>query len=81
MRAYALYAAVAVLAAGCTSTTPEWDRRFGQSMRTATAQQARSAAPAAAAPDGMDGKSAEAVMHRYRHAPAARPADPATERR
>ncbi len=57
----------ASLLVACGSTTPNWDARFGDSVRMLNAQQV--ARPQAAANQdpvaGMDGKSARAAVERY----------------
>ncbi len=62
-----LAAALAALLAACAPTTPQLDRRAGDAVRIAFAQQV--AHPGAAAnPDpvaGLDGKSARAALERY----------------
>jgi hypothetical protein len=72
---YPFVAALALLAAGCAGTTPEWDSRFGLSVRTDHAQQVRNPAPATQAPDGLDGKAAGAAMARYRQVAPRQSAD------
>ncbi|MFM9433478.1 type IV pilus biogenesis protein CpaD/CtpE [Janthinobacterium sp. CG_23.3] len=73
-----LAAALAALLAGCAPTTPQLDRRAGDAVRIAFAQQV--ARPGAAANQdpvaGMDGKSARAVLERYQKS-FAEPAPPA----
>lgn len=68
-------AAAAVLLAGCVSTSPGFDGRFGDSVRNTMASQV--ADPAASANTnpvlGLDGRAAQAVQRRYEasfHAPA-----------
>ncbi|HEX8612550.1 MAG TPA: hypothetical protein VF800_14790 [Telluria sp.] len=65
-----------VLLSACASSTPHWDARFGQSLRSALA--AQEIAPGAARDNrpvnGLDGKSAAAAQERYQRsaeAPAA----------
>ncbi|MDQ1832244.1 MULTISPECIES: hypothetical protein [Massilia] len=67
--------ALTVCLAGCSST-PRWDARFGQAVRTSLAAQVidpsavRNTRPVA----GLDGKTAAAAQERYQHsaeAPAA----------
>jgi hypothetical protein len=60
---------LALLLAACAhSSTPRLDRRFGDAVRLAMAQQVRDPASAGnrAPADGLDGPSAHAVMQRYR---------------
>ncbi|HJW26890.1 MAG TPA: hypothetical protein VJ576_18470 [Rhodocyclaceae bacterium] len=58
----------AALAAGCASTTPNYDRHFGAAVRTARAQQtinpdaSRNTEP----PAGIDGVAAKEAMGQYR---------------
>lgn len=53
--------------AGCMSTSPAWDARFGEAARVVAAQQvinpdaSRNADPVA----GVDGKAAQAAMGEY----------------
>ena len=56
------------LAACAHGSTPQLDRRFGDAVRLAMAQQVRDPASAGnrAPVDGLDGPSAHAVMQRYR---------------
>ncbi|NHZ44746.1 hypothetical protein [Massilia aquatica] len=66
----------ATLWLGACSSTPHWDARFGQSLRTALAAQAidPGAAHANRTVSGLDGKSAAAAHERYQRsaeAPAA----------
>ena len=64
------WAALALLACGaqgCVSTTPDWDRRFGDATRSNLAAQV--IAPGAAANRdpafGLDGPSARAAIENY----------------
>ena len=61
--------APAALLAACASSTPQWDVRFGESVRGALATQAVN--PAAARNQdpvaGLDGKAARAALERYEH--------------
>lgn len=55
-----------VLAAACTSPTPNYDARFGDAVRQA--RLAQTLHPGLVSTDpvaGMDGKSAEAAVQRY----------------
>ena len=61
------------LLGGCTSTTPRWDRDFGNSVRATMASQiidpgaARNPTPVS----GLDGRAALGAQDRYEHsAPA-----------
>ena len=56
------------LAACAHGSTPQLDRRFGDAVRLAMAQQVRYPASAVrrTPADGLDGPSAQAVMQRYR---------------
>ena len=56
------------LAACAQGSTPQLDRRFGDAVRLAMAQQVRDPASAGnrTPADGLDGPSAHAVMQRYR---------------
>jgi type IV pilus biogenesis protein CpaD/CtpE len=61
---------------GACSSTPRWDARFGQSLRSALAAQVidPDAARANRPVNGLDGKAAAAAHERYQHsadAPAA----------
>ncbi|MHA6909688.1 hypothetical protein ACQUJS_14845 [Ralstonia pseudosolanacearum] len=62
-----LCGALAVLLAGCMTTTPVYDKHFGEAVRTVTSMQTLN--PRAAANTdpvfGMDGRSATAAMDRY----------------
>lgn len=53
--------------AACASTTPHWDARFGDSVRSLNAQQVvRPQAAVNADPvAGMDGRTARAALERY----------------
>lgn len=59
--------ALAVLLAACAPTTPQWDGRFGDSLRVSMASQVanpeavRNADPVA----GIDGRAARAAHERY----------------
>ena len=70
----ACFAALALLG-GCASTTPDWDRHFGDSTRLTLQRQvlcpdaARRAAPAA----GMDGAAAVAAYESYQKSFRERP--------
>ena len=60
---------LALQLAACThGSTPQLDRRFGDAVRLAMAQQVRdpSSAGNRTPADGFDGPSAHAVMQRYR---------------
>ncbi len=63
---FAAIASIALMAA-CASTTPNWDARFGDSVRGLNAQQvARPQAVSNADPvAGMDGRAARAAIERY----------------
>lgn len=68
MKTMHLSLAAALLAlGGCAATTPQWEARFGDSVRQARAQQLVD--PAAAGhsprPEGLDGKAAAANMRDY----------------
>lgn len=68
MNTMQLLAAGTLLAlAGCAATTPQWDTRFGDSVRQARAQQLVD--PAAGGrtprPEGLDGKAAAATQRDY----------------
>ncbi len=58
---------LALIASGCTSTTPRIDSQFGDAARIAIAQQTINpdAGKNPAADKGMDGKAALEVMDRY----------------
>lgn len=64
--------------AGCMSTSPAWDARFGEAARMAAAQQlinpdaSRNADPVA----GMDGKAAQAAIGEYGKSFAQPPSQP-----
>lgn len=70
--------APAALLAACASSTPQWDARFGESVRGALAAQAinpgaaRNQNPVA----GLDGKAARAALERYEHSFTTPPAPP-----
>jgi hypothetical protein len=68
MSCKSLYAMLASLPlAACVSTTPHWDARFGQSVRTAVASQTIHPG-AGASPDavsGIDAKAALGAQKRY----------------
>lgn len=55
------------LSLGACSSTPHWDARFGQSLRSALAAQVidPGAARADASVNGLDGKAAAAAHERY----------------
>ena len=54
--------------AACVSTTPHWDRQFGQSVRTAVASQTLHPGAVNADPvAGIDGKAALGAQKRYEH--------------
>jgi len=63
-----LVAAAAITAAGCASTTPHYDKHFGEAVRTARAQQtinpeaSRNPDPVA----GIDGVAAKESIGQYR---------------
>lgn len=62
-----LAASAACLLSACALTTPEWDANFGNSVRTAFAQQIINP-DASQNPDpvsGMDGRAARETMDRY----------------
>jgi hypothetical protein len=68
MRSMHLVMAAALLAlGGCAATTPQWEARFGDSVRQARAQQLVDPAAAGRAqrPEGLDGKAAAANMRDY----------------
>lgn len=60
------FAALAPLV-GCSSTTPYWDARFGEAVRTTTAQQIINpeASLNADPVTGVDGKAAAGAMGEY----------------
>ncbi|WP_298235034.1 hypothetical protein [uncultured Azohydromonas sp.] len=62
-----LAAAVLLALAGCAATTPEWDARFGDTVRQARVQQLVDPAAGARAPrpEGLDGKAAAATQRDY----------------
>ncbi|MFD0669609.1 hypothetical protein ACT80S_17945 [Ramlibacter sp. MAHUQ-53] len=61
-----LLLAAAAASAGCaTSVTPNYDARFGLSVREARAAQTLNPAPAAAPAQGLDGRAAREAMGRY----------------
>lgn len=65
MRTVPLLSLLAVLA-GCASSTPNYDMRFGDAVRQA--RQAMTLNPGVASPDpiaGMDGKAAHEASGRY----------------
>ena len=70
--------APAALLAACASSSPQWDARFGESVRGAMAAQV--ADPAAARNQnpvaGLDGKAARAALERYEHSFTTPPAPP-----
>ena len=59
---------VCLLLTACVANTPQWDQHFGESVRTAIAQQTidpnagKNTDPVA----GIDGKAANETMGRYR---------------
>lgn len=56
----------AALLAGCaTSTTPQYDSRFGQALRDAKAAQTLNPTPTGTTAQGLDGKAAREAMDRY----------------
>lgn len=62
-----LAAGAACLLSACVSTTPQWDANFGNTVRTAFAQQIINP-DASQNPDpvsGMDGRAARETMDRY----------------
>ena len=62
-----LAASAACLLSACAQTTPQWDANFGNSVRTAFAQQIINP-DASQNPDpvsGMDGRAARETMDRY----------------
>jgi hypothetical protein len=67
MRRAALAAPLAAALAGCSMSTPVWDSRFGESVRTVT--QAQIIDPHAAehtqSDPGMPGQSAAAALDNY----------------
>ena len=68
MKTTSLSMAAALLAlGGCAATTPQWEARFGDSVRQARAQQLVDPAAAGHAlrPEGLDGKAAAANMRDY----------------
>ena len=77
LRCAALLAPAALLAA-CASSSPQWDARFGASVRDAIAAQV--ANPAAARNQdpvaGLDGKAARAALERYEQSFSTPPAAP-----
>lgn len=62
-----LFPVAAAVLAGCSSTTPNYDKLFGEAVRTARAQQtvnpeaSRNPDPVA----GLDGPAAKEAMERY----------------
>lgn len=64
---YLFVCAISLLLTACVATTPEWDKHFGESVRTAIAQQTihpdagKNTDPVA----GIDGKAANDAMGRY----------------
>lgn len=62
-----LAAAAACLLSACASTTPEWDANFGNTVRTALAQQVLNpdASKNPDQVDGMDGRAARGALDRY----------------
>jgi hypothetical protein len=71
-------AACLLALAGCASTTPQWDARFGEATRATLASQV--ADPAAArkprAAVGIDGAAARATQQQYEASFAAPPPPP-----
>lgn len=69
MKTTAFLSVLAVLAplAGCASTTPYWDARFGEAVRSTTAQQIISpeASYSYDPVTGIDGKAAAGAMGEY----------------
>jgi hypothetical protein len=68
MKTMQAFAAAALLAlAGCATTTPGWDARFGDAVRQARAQQLVDPAASSRAPrpEGLDGKAAAATQRDY----------------
>ena len=60
-------AASAMVAGGCAPTTPRLDSRFGESVRTVTAQQILNPdAGAKDVPEAMDGSAARQAVVGYR---------------
>ncbi|NMG56794.1 pilus assembly protein [Aromatoleum aromaticum] len=63
-----LMGALSILAlAGCASTSPNWDTRFGDAARVAAAEQviAPEASKNADSVAGIDGKAAQGAMGEY----------------
>ena len=64
-------AACAMLLAGCSSTTPNYDTHFGEAVRTARLQMTinpdagRTVGTGVDAATGMDGRATEHTMDRY----------------
>ncbi|CDG85701.1 hypothetical protein [Janthinobacterium agaricidamnosum] len=72
-----LLSACALLSA-CVGTTPQWDRHFGDTVRSALVSQVLNpdAAANTAPVTGMDGRAARAAVERYHKSfaePAAQP--------
>ncbi|VBB16607.1 hypothetical protein [Burkholderia stabilis] len=71
VRRAALAAPLAFALAGCMSSTPVWDSRFGDSVRTVMQAQiidphaAEHAASASASSSGVDGAAAAAALDNY----------------
>ena len=60
--------ALPLLLAGCVQTTPEWDSRFGQSVRLAQQQQTLNPQAGGDAPvNGIDGATGRETVTRYRN--------------
>lgn len=68
--------ACCALLGGCASTTPEWDRHFGESTRLTLSRQVLSpdAASRAAPAPAMDGAAAVAAYESYQKSFRERPA-------
>ncbi|PXX33784.1 MULTISPECIES: hypothetical protein [Burkholderia] len=68
VRRAALAAPLAFALAGCMSSTPVWDSRFGDSVRTVMQAQIidpHAAEHAASAASGIDGAAAAAALDNY----------------
>ncbi len=60
--------ASALLLTGCVQTTPQWDSRFGQSLRLAQQQQTLNPAAGGDAPvNGIEGITGRETVTRYRN--------------
>ena len=60
--------ALPLLLAGCVQTTPQWDSRFGESMRLAQQQQTLNPNAGGDAPvNGIDATSGREAITRYRN--------------